>query len=1019
MIYVLGLLVGLVLGIVAASVAFIVMLRRAQQTVSNEYWVKISVVTTAWGVGVFFAMFIVLPTILTIFANLYTDHLWFSSVGFHSVWKKQIIMEWSAFGAGALGTILILWSQAALAKRFWGDLSPYSGESRTHERIVQKGDRYQEEKRSSAEFHAKDDFELLKNAVLWIFILLVAISVGSWVKGSWQTIMLFFNSTSFGQADPVFGRDVSFYVFQLPFWEMVRNVLAVVWLLAATEVIALHGFYGFRTGEMINEDYNNPGKFGARCWDVIRRHGGLILIGFMALGAMDQFLSRLHLVLSDHGTLITGANVTDIQVRSWGYLLIFAVFLLCMAAVAFNVLRKPKPDALSDGWGVRSARTSLRTMTLAIMVIVSVWFIFLGILPLLYQTFHVGPNELSQETVNISRGIAGTRAAYGLSSVQENQFPVTDYLTKDVVAENQATFDNLRIQDWRTLLATLNPLQALRPYYTFQDVDIDRMNIGGQVRQIMISPRDLNLSGGNVPGGWINSHFVYTHGFGVVISPVNEVANEGLPEFLVKDIPPAGDVNITQPRIYFSTNMSGWVIVKSKQRELDYPSGDQNNFNTYDGKDGVGVGSLLRRATFAIRTGNLRLLLQSPVEADSKIILLRSIEDRVKKIAPFLRYDADPYITVVDGRLVWIWDAYTTSGNYPYSRQSGYGYNYIRNSVKVVIDAYDGTTTFYQMDPEDPIIRTWAKIFPHLFTSVLQAPSEVVAHFRYPEDLLNVQSRIFARYHVQSATTFYNKEDFWSVPNELFAGEELSRSQAYYVTMTVPGETTPEFILMQPFTPANKENAIAWLAGRCDPDHYGQLVAFLFPKDKLVFGTQQVESRINVNEEISQLKTLWGQAGSRVISGNTLMLPVGNTIVFAEPLFIQATQEANGGGGATAKTAGGITEELTGGQMAIPELRRVIVSNGDHLVVASTVNEAINGLLSYEQPAVPPIVSAPGQTTSTPGEQNAAFGPLITQLYQYETAAEQAVGRGDWDTFGKEMTEVTKVLDELKSLAGQ
>ena len=1019
MIYVLGLLVGLVLGLVAAGVAFIVMLRRAPQTVSNEYWVKTSVVTTAWGVGVFFAMFIFVPTILTILANLYTDHLWFSSVGFHSVWKKQIIMEWSAFGAGVLGTILILWSQAALAKRFWGDLPPYSGESRTHERIVQKGDSYQEEKRSSREFHAKDVFELSKNAVLWIFILFVALGIGLAVKWNWQTILLFFNSTSFGQSDPVFGMDVSFYVFQLRFWEMLRNILAWVWLFAAVEVFCLHFFYGLRTGEMAIDDYNNPNKFSARCWDVIRRHGGLILIGFLVLGAMDMVLSRFHLVLSDHGTLITGANVTDINVRSWAYLLLFAVFLLAVVVLAYSVLRRPKPDALSDGWSGRSVRTSLGVMTAAIAVIISVWIIFLGILPPLYQTFHVGPNELSQETVNISRGIAGTRVAYGLSSVQESQFPVTDYLTKDVATQNQATFDNLRIQDWRTLLATLNPLQALRPYYTFQDVDIDRMNIGGQTRQIMISPRDLNLSGGSVPGGWINSHFIYTHGFGVVVSPVNEVANEGLPDFLVKNIPPAGDVNITQPRIYFSTNMSGWVIVNSKQRELDYPSGDQNNFNTYDGKDGVGVGSLLRRATFAIRTGNLRLLLQSPVTADSKIILFRSIEDRVKKIVPFLRYDADPYITVVNGRLVWVWDAYTTTGNYPYSRQSGDGYNYIRNSVKVVIDAYDGTTTFYQMDPEDPIIRTWAKIFPHLFTPVSQAPSEIVAHFRYPEDLLNVQSRIFARYHVQSPTTFYNKEDFWAVPNELFAGEELSRSQAYYVTMTVPGETSPEFVLMQPFTPASKENAIAWLAGRCDHGHYGQLVAFLFPKDKLVFGTQQVESRMNANEEVSQLKTLWGQAGSRVISGNTLMLPVGNTIVFAEPLFIQATQETGGAGLPSAETAGQITEELTGGQMAIPELRRVIVANSDHLVVASTVKDAINGLLSYEQPVVPPIVSAPGTTTATPGEQNATFGPLIAQLNQHETAAEQAAGKGDWATFGSEMVEVNKTLAELKTLSGQ
>jgi uncharacterized membrane protein (UPF0182 family) len=538
--------------------------------------------------------------------------------------------------------------------------------------------------------------------------------------------------------------------------------------------------------------------------------------------------------------------------------------------------------------------------------------------PGLIQRYQVSPNEIVKEKPYIDFNIRYTRLAYGLDNIEEREFPAEETLTLQDLRKNEATLKNIRLWDTQPLLATYSQLQEIRTYYKFTDIDIDRYLINGEYRQVTLSPRELSAK--DLPSRiWINERLTYTHGYGAVVSPVNRVTREGLPEFWVKDIPPAAstDLRISRPQLYFSELATDYVFVKTQAKEFDYPAGDQNVYTTYEGQGGIPLGSFWRKTLFAARLGDLKLLLSNDLTPGSRVLLYRNIRERVQRIAPFFRYDDDPYMVIsTAGRIVWLLDGYTVSDRFPYSAPTrGLG-NYVRNAVKVTVDAYDGTVHFYVADPADPLIRTTARIFPGLLQPLDAMPADLRAHIRYPEGLFRVQAGMYAVYHMRDTQVFYNKEDLWSIPVRHGAGPDRPM-EPYYLILRLPGEPKEEFVLLIPFNPSKKDNLSAWLAARSDPPHYGKLVVYNFPKQKLIYGPRQIEARIDQDSFISQQLSLWNQRGSQVIRGNLLVIPIERSLVYVEPLYIAAEK----------------------GQL--PELKRVIVGFGDRIAMAETLEDAM------------------------------------------------------------------------------
>jgi len=536
----------------------------------------------------------------------------------------------------------------------------------------------------------------------------------------------------------------------------------------------------------------------------------------------------------------------------------------------------------------------------------------------LIQRYQVSPNEIDKEKPYIDFNIRYPRLAYGLDNIEEREFPAEDTLTLQDLRKNEATLKNIRLWDTRPLLATYSQLQEIRTYYKFTDIDIDRYRINGEYRQVTLSPRELSSK--DLPSRiWINERLTYTHGYGAVVGPVNRVTREGLPEFWVKDIPPAAstDLRISRPELYFSELATDYVFVKTRAKEFNYPAGDQNVYTVYEGQGGIPLGSVWRKLLFAAHLGDIKLLMSNDLTSASRVLLYRNIRERVQRIAPFLRYDDDPYMVIsAAGRIVWLLDGYTVSDWFPYSAATrGLG-NYVRNAVKVTLDAYDGTVHFYVADPTDPLIRTIAKIFPGLLQPLEAMPADLRAHIRYPEGLFRVQAAMYAVYHMRDTQVFYNKEDLWSIP--LAHGDGPDRPmEPYYLILRLPGEPKEEFVLLIPFNPSKKDNLSAWLAARSDPPHYGKLVVYNFPKQKLIYGPRQIEARIDQDSFISQQLSLWNQRGSQVVRGNLLVIPIERSLVYVEPLYIAAEK----------------------GQL--PELKRVIVGFGDRIAMEETLEGAM------------------------------------------------------------------------------
>jgi uncharacterized membrane protein (UPF0182 family) len=555
--------------------------------------------------------------------------------------------------------------------------------------------------------------------------------------------------------------------------------------------------------------------------------------------------------------------------------------------------------------------------------------------PALIQRYQVSPNEIVKERPYIDYNIRYTRLAYGLDNIEEREFPAEETLTLQDLRKNDTTIKNIRLWDTRPLLATYSQLQEIRTYYKFTDIDIDRYTINGEYRQVTLSPRELSSQ--DLPSRiWINERLTYTHGYGAVVSPVNRVTREGLPEFWIKDIPPvpSGDLRISRPELYFSELATDYVFAKTRAKEFDYPAGNQNVYTTYEGRGGIPLGSFWRKVLFAAYLGDIKLLLSNDLTAESRLLIYRNIRARVQRIAPFFQYDDDPYMVVsAAGRIVWLLDGYTVSDRFPYSAPTrGLG-NYVRNAVKVTVDAYDGTVHFYVADPADPLIRTTARIFPGLLQPLDAMPADLRAHIRYPEGLFRIQAAMYAVYHMRDTQVFYNKEDLWSIPVRPVDGQERAM-EPYYIILRLPGEKKEEFVLLIPFTPSKKDNLAAWLAARSDPPNYGKLVVYNFPKQKLIYGPRQIEARIDQDPFISQQLSLWNQRGSQVIRGNLLVVPIERSLVYVEPLYIAAEK----------------------GQL--PELKRVIVGFGDRIAMEETLDGAMarvfGAAVAQAGAAVPP-----------------------------------------------------------------
>ncbi len=798
----------------------------------------------------------------------------------------------------------------------------------------------------------------LADRVPWRALVLVAAVVLAALiaiaqMASWQTYLLWLDGGAFGVADPFFDRDVGFFVFTLPAYEALvggaTGIVVIAGLLAAV-VFWLHGTLDFR-------------RPGALMPPAARSLFSLLLALFLVLKGAGYWLDRYELLLEPYGAVF-GAGYTAAHVKLPFQWILAAAALAGAALAAANVRVR--------GW----------QLPVAAVVLVFGVAIASSVLPDVFQRLRVRPDELRLERPYLASNIAMTRRAYGLDAIQPRPFPAAQTLDEAAVERNQATFANIRLWDPQPLLETYRQLQLIRLYYDFHDVDVDRYDIGGGRRQVMLAAREIAPS--LLPPNartWVNQRLQFTHGFGVVMSPVTELEGEGLPRFFLKDIPPHSPVGIelSQPRIYYGEKTDDYVIVDAAAEEFDYPKGEQNVTNVYGGKGGIQLGSWLRRAVFAWTFHDVNLLISGNLRAESRILFRRSIVERVSTIAPFLRLDHDPYAVVSGGRVYWIQDAYTTASTFPYSEpMRGLRLNYIRNSVKVVIDAYDGTVTFYAVDEKEPVLAAYARIFPGLFRAFADMPPDLRAHVRYPEDLFLIQAEVYRTYHMTSPEVFYNKEDLWSFPTE-HAGNTRSAVEPYYVIMKLPGGTREEFILMQPMTPSNRSNMVAWMAARCDPPDYGELVEYEFPKERLVYGPQQIEARIDQDTTISQQLSLWNQMGSKVIRGNLLVIPVEDALVYVEPLYLRSEQ----------------------GQ--IPELKRVIVAYDDRLAMEPTLDAALAAVF---RPGAAPAraIEAP-----PPAAPPAASASADTARAHYRAALDALRG-GDWAGFGREMDALGKAL---------
>ena len=891
-------------------------------------------------------------------SSIVVDWAWFSSIAYVGVFWTVFATKAALFVVVFVVSTLLLWANAALALRFT---------SRRPLRLPVAFDP------GFATFQASPgpwagSYGLQPSPFVWrLLTVAVAVILGlliAWGEtGRWDLVLRFISQAPYGQNDPLFGKDISFFLFSLPFYVALKNFL--LWILLLASLMAGSIYF-------LHDDIS----LDSPAWSVSPSaiaHGSALLGLYFAVKAWSYVLDRYLLLYDDNGVVV-GAGYTDVHVE-----LPVLWLLIVLAAVAAIV-----------AWANVRLRT-IRLLIAAPLLVFGGSFLFAELIPGLFERFFVKPNELQLETPYIRQNIALTREAYNLDQIAVKPFPAEQDLTFQSLKDNSGTIDNIRLWDWQPLMDTYAQLQEIRTYYRFLDVDVDRYHLGNSYQQVTLAARELDpsLLSANAQT-WVNLHLLFTHGNGVVMSPVTQKSAEGLPIFYLKDIPPiaTGGPPITEPRIYFGQGSPGYVIVKTGTPEFDYPKGKDNVYARYDGGDGIPIGGIGWKALFAWQMDDLNILLSDYIASESRILLHRNIKDRVGTIAPFLQLDRDPYVVISEGRLYWIQDAYTTSEWFPYANpEPGGDINYIRNSVKIVIDAYNGTVTFYVADAADPIVATYRRIFPSLFKPFDAMPPDLQRHIRYPEDLFTIQALQYRAYHMDAPEVFYNREDLWQFPREPTAPDEMNaggetRMAPYYIMMRLPGEPQTEFFLMLPMTPSKRENMIAWLAARCDLPEYGKLIVYEFPKDKLVYGPFQIEALINQNTEISQQISLWNQMGSRVIRGTLLVVPIGNSVLYVSPLYLRAQS----------------------GQL--PELKRVIAAYGDRVVMEETLPAALAALFKGSAP----VASLPTPAGSSPS------GPADERARQALAGYDRAIDRlraGDWAGFGAELDALRPLLEEL------
>jgi uncharacterized protein len=957
---------------------------------------------------------IVLFSLFSFGLDLWTDALWYQSVAFDSVFWTRLGAQVGLFVAAGLATLVILLGNLWLAGRLMPppDTTRPGGSFRSlFERLNEAaqqsdggrgpGRRFSPEEPRPVSFDADDipDLTPIARVALVAVSVLAALTVAGSVAASWETVLLWQNRVPFSPetasavTDPIFGRDIGFFLFELPFLRFVQALFNGV-VVATLLVVLARYLVGASRGSLV---FTTP----------VRVHLGVLGALFLLSVAFGYQLDKLELVYSSRG-VATGVSFTDQNAQFFAYDVLTVLSGLAAALLvggAFTRLIWPL------------------ALTLGVWVLASL--VIGRLYPEAIQRFTVEPNQYAQEERYIANNIAMTRAAYGLDDWEERPFRGEDRLDAETIEEEDGTFRNARLWDYRPLGDTLDQLQKIRRYYDFFDVDTDRYTIDGELRQVMLSARELALDQNPAAVGFVNQRIVYTHGIGVAMVPVNEVANEGQPRLFIQNLPPvssSGAPEITEPRIYFGERPSEYIITGARQAEFDFPTGegegggDPGTETRWTGDSGISLESTLNRLLFALRFRDLDLLISDQITADSQLLYYRSLADRLDRIAPFLDYDKDPYLVIGDdGRLVYIQDAYTTSDRFPHAQAfdpralegTGLGsrpFNYIRNSVKITMDAYHGTMQFYAADPDDPLLRAYAGVFPELFRPLDELPADLVSHVRVPEELFNVQTRVFGRYHVTNPLRFFQSDDLWTVPQGQGSSQSLP-SEAYYVVMRMPGETEEEFLLLQPMVPLNRPNMIAWVAVRMDAPNYGATRVYRFPAETTVFGPAQIEARIVQDSIISQQFTLWSQAGSNVIQGNLIVIPVGDSLIYLQPVYLQSQTSA------------------------FPEFRRIIVASPREVVWGQTLSEALGLLLIAENGGTPVPTPSPGPTPTpgpgaTPRPTQDPDEPLpttVSGLIEYANThfllAQAALRDGNFARYGEEIAKVETALQLLDELA--
>lgn len=927
--------------------------------------------------GLSFAVMVivVILVLLIVCAGFLTNWMWFDSLGYEKVfWTKFLSQLEIGVPVFLAAMLLVRIYLKSLKKHYFIEI----------------------------ESHEIPDEKRL-NKISWgmsvVFGLLVGLTAGA---STWMDFRQFANATSFGLKDPIFHLDISFYVFKLSFLTKANNI--VLGIVVGVVIITLL-YYGIlmmvRTPDMFEwepEEPEDPETSGENAIPFTRKNrkmpsekrtldlnnsnmsqllhiasGKLTLLGivFYVMVAMD-FLMRQFDLLHVHTGAVYGAGFTDVNVKLWVYRLIMVLSIVGAVTLCRHMHRK-EPKKL--------VRIPIAIVAVGLLG---------GVVSFAVQNLLVSPDEINKESKYLERNISFTRHAYGLDNIKVEEFPAEQNLNRQAIRDNSQTITNIRINDYEPVQDFYNQTQSIRQYYDFNDVDIDRYNINGEQTQTYLAAREINES--KISSTWINRHLKYTHGYGAAVSRVDAVTASGQPDIIVKNIPPeseAKDIEITRPEIYFGELTNDYVIVNTDEQEFDYPNGNENSYSMYKGKAGIKL-NLLNRILFSVREGSMKLLVSSNVNSDSRIIINRNIKDRVEKLMPYLSYEKDPYMTVVNGKLYWIVDAYTTSSYYPYSEPySGEvgSTNYIRNSVKVVVDAYNGDTTFYVVDQDDPVARTYQKIYPTLFKDGKDMPEGIRKHIRYPNSLLKIQAGVYTKYHMDQVKVFYQDEDLWDIAHQIYGTEEKEMDPSYFI-FELPDEKKAEFINMIPFTPKSKQNMTAIMMARNDGNRYGQLLVYKFPKNKTVYGPMQIEAQIDQNTEISKEFSLWNSSGSKYRRGDLFVIPINNSIMYVEPVYLEASNQA------------------------IPEMKRVIVAYGDKIAYESTLEDALADLFGEDEN------SGQSQSASASSGKNNSGKSNTKELIQkaneaYENAV-NAQKSGNWKKYGDYLDELEKYLNQLE-----